>query len=93
MTFEEFTNTTDRGFDDISSETYRRYELIHQNETVEIEDPIAVHIDERLFEGSQKGYARHLVVNSQGNVFRVPFNPSLDLLFWNTSEDSEQVVL
>lgn len=87
MTYEEFTNTTDREFDDISGESQLEYELFHQDKSIVIDDPIAIHIDER------RNYHRHLVVSGNGQIRRIPFNPNVDLLGWITDKDVEQIVI
>ena len=94
MTFEEFTNTTDREFRDISSETVRQYELIRRDKVITINDPIAISTSSRNIDYSDRwNYDRHLVVNSEGSAYRIPFMPHVDLLTWNTDPESEQVVL
>lgn len=94
MDFEDLSNISNREFIDISHETVRKYHLYHHDKEIVVEDPIAVHVSQRGRGkvSNEKYYDRHLVVDGEGNVHRIPFDPTLDLLQWSTKEDANQIV-
>ena len=88
MTYDEISNSTEREFEDISSEKKRTYKFTTREcQDLVIKDPIAISIDRR------EGYDRHLLVDGSGSVYRVSFHPETDLLIWETDPEDSQVVL
>jgi sugar lactone lactonase YvrE len=86
MTFDEFSNKSDRQFQDISSETKRTYyrpELKAAGRgVVEITNPIALSVSDTA----------HYVADSNGTVHRIAFDPARHDLVWETEEEDDQVV-